>query len=68
MPIPRIPLPPPSRAQRSPSAESAEQVRAIRIAALELLLALELSDVHAESAFVAQLHRYAETPIPKVAA
>ena len=69
-PDPHKPLPPPPQplASRAPTAASADQVRTIRIAALELLLAIELSDVHAEPAFVATLHRFAETSIPKVAA
>ncbi|HIE4429999.1 TPA: hypothetical protein ACXM9H_000970 [Burkholderia multivorans] len=64
-PDPHTPLPPPPRAA---SVIAADQVRIIRIAALELLLAIELSDVHAEPTFVSTLHRLSETPIPQVVA
>lgn len=42
-----------------------DQVRTIRIAALELLLAIEMAGVRAEpeSDFVATLHKLAENPV-----
>lgn len=58
-PDPHKPLPPPPRATVMPSPD---QVRAIRIGALELLLAIEMSGVQAEPAFIATLHRLAERP------
>jgi len=44
---------------------TAAQVRTIRIAALELLLAIEMAGVRAEpeSDFVATLHKLAENPV-----
>ncbi|WP_261534731.1 hypothetical protein [Burkholderia multivorans] len=41
--------------------------RAVRIAALELLLAIEMSGISAEAAFLASLHKLAENPIREVA-
>ncbi|CAJ9925492.1 hypothetical protein [Burkholderia pseudomallei] len=48
-----------------PAPPTADQVRTIRIAALELLLAIEMAGVRAEpeSDFVATLHKLAENPV-----
>lgn len=46
-----------------PACPTADQVRAIRIAALELLLAIEMAGGEADAAFAATLYRLAENPI-----
>jgi hypothetical protein len=42
---------------------TADQVRAIRIAALELLLAIEMAGGEADATFAATLYRLAENPV-----
>lgn len=49
----------------APILPTADQVRAIRIGALELLLQIEQSDVEVEPAFLETLHRLAEDPVRK---
>jgi len=53
-------LPPPPRATVMPSPD---QVRAIRIGALELLLSIEMAGVCIEAAFLTALRKLAENPI-----
>ncbi|WP_334021393.1 hypothetical protein [Burkholderia orbicola] len=48
-----------------PVLPTADQVRAIRIGALELLLQIEQSDCEVEPAFLETLHRLAENPVRK---
>ncbi|HFT8008576.1 TPA: hypothetical protein ACU9T0_006562 [Burkholderia cenocepacia] len=42
---------------------TADQVRAIRIGALELLLQIEQTGVYAEPEFLATLHKLAQNPV-----
>ncbi|AYJ74331.1 hypothetical protein NX868_10330 [Burkholderia thailandensis] len=58
-PDPHAPLPPPPRA----SLPSTDQVRAIRIGALELLLQIEQTCIEVEPAFLATLHKLAQNPV-----
>ncbi|WP_241300794.1 hypothetical protein [Burkholderia cenocepacia] len=57
-PAPSIPAVPPPRDLPSP-----DQVRAIRIGALELLLQIEQTGVYAEPAFLETLHKLAQNPV-----
>ena len=50
-------------ATRSAARPSADQVRAIRIGALELLLQIEQTGVYAEPEFLATLHKLAQNPV-----
>lgn len=49
----------------APVLPTADQVRAIRIGALELLLQIEQTGVEVEPAFLETLHRLAEDPVRK---
>ncbi|WP_324658291.1 hypothetical protein [Burkholderia thailandensis] len=46
-----------------PVLPTADQVRAIRIGALELLLQIEQTGVYAEPAFLEALHKLAQNPV-----
>ncbi|MBR8475817.1 hypothetical protein [Burkholderia cenocepacia] len=46
-----------------PVLPTADQVRAIRIGALELLLQIEQTGVYAEPAFLETLHKLAQNPV-----
>ncbi|WP_233343493.1 hypothetical protein [Burkholderia cepacia] len=46
-----------------PVLPTADQVRAIRIGALELLLQIEQTGVYAEPAFLDTLHKLAQNPV-----
>ncbi|WP_176048170.1 hypothetical protein [Burkholderia sp. BCC1644] len=62
-PDPHAPLPPPPRASSAEALPSPDQVRAIRIGALELLLQIEQTGVYAEPAFLETLHKLAQNPV-----
>ncbi|VWB88671.1 hypothetical protein BLA13014_04105 [Burkholderia aenigmatica] len=50
---------------QAPALPSPDQVRAIRIGALELLLQIEQTGVYAEPEFLATLHEIAQNPVRK---